>query len=140
MKTVNLGCGNDFSEDVIGIDTYDYGQQHILDLEKDKLPFEDDSVDVIQAKHFIEHLRDVQNCMNEAWRVLRKGGEFDIRVPYGLWAGASKPVHYQMITPSWFDFFRKEKTKIYGYQEWEIRLLEMVDNDAEVHCIMTPKK
>ena len=139
-KAINLGCGEDFSEDLIGIDAYDYGQQHILDIEKEKLPFDNDSIDYIKANHFIEHLWDVQNCLNEAWRVLRKGGEFEIRVPYGLWSGASKPVHHQMITESWFDFLRKDKTKIYGYKKWEIRLLEKVNNDAEVHCILTPDK
>ena len=133
MINVNLGCGNDFGEDLIGIDAYDYGQQHVLDLEKDKLPFDDDSVDSIQAKHFIEHLRDVQNVMNEAWRVLRKGGEFDIRVPHGLWSGASKPVHFQFITPSWFDFLEKRKPRFmaivsgkFAYLKWSITTLKCI--------------
>jgi 2-polyprenyl-3-methyl-5-hydroxy-6-metoxy-1,4-benzoquinol methylase len=143
---VNLGCGEDFGEDLIGIDVHDYGQQHILDLEKDKLPFEDDSIDQVFAKHFIEHLKDVKNCLNECHRTLRKGGELDIKVPNAMWQGAFMPPHFQHITLSWFDFLSKDKTKLYGYCQWEIRLLEAtnktsdVPDGKEIHCILTPIK
>jgi len=136
---LNLGCGIDFSDELIGLDIYDHGQQHIgFDMEKDKIPYDDNSVDYIKANHSIEHVKDVKNIMNEAWRVLKAGGEFEIKVPHGLWAGSSKPVHHQWITECWFDFFRKGKTRIYGYKRWNIKILELTNNDAEVHCIMTP--
>ena len=146
MKKVNIGCGEDFSEDLIGIDMYDYGQQHILDVEKDPLPFDDDSIDKILANHSVEHFRDCQFIFNEAWRVLRKGGEFEIKVPNFMWQGAHKPVHFQHCTLSWFDWFRRPKTKVYGYQPWEIRVLEMrnftsdVPEGKEIYCVLSPKK
>lgn len=138
---INLGCGHDYSKDLIGLDIADYGQQYKgFDMEKDKLPFESNSVDYILANHSLEHIWDVQNIMNETWRVLKKGCDFEIRVPYGLWEGSSKPVHHQLVTECWFDFFGKEKTKYYGYKRWKIKKLEKVNNNSEVHCIMTPDK
>jgi ubiquinone/menaquinone biosynthesis C-methylase UbiE len=135
---VNLGSGVDFSDDFIGVDSYDHGQQHLLDITKDIFPFEDSSVDYMLANHVLEHLVDVQHTMNEAWRVLKGSGEFEINVPYGLWEGAWMPPHKQLITPSWFDFFRRGKTEIYGYKRWDIKVLEKRNNGAEIHCIMKP--
>jgi len=141
MLKINLGCGEDFNDDLVGIDICNYGQIYILDLEKDLLPFEDDSVEYIKSNHFLEHLIDPKNCLNEAWRVLKKGRQFEIKVPYGLWEGAQKPVHHQCITESWFDFLRKERNfKIYGYRCWEIVKMERVNKGAEIHCILIPKK
>lgn len=138
---INLGCGEDFSDELIGFDLYDYGQQYKeFDLEKDKLPFKDNEVDYIFANHSLEHLKEVKHILNEAWRVLKKDGIFEATAPYGLWPGASKPVHYQMITLSWFDFLRKEKTKIYGYKKWIIEYLALENNDSEVRCKMKPDK
>lgn len=140
MINLNLGCGHDFSDELIGVDIYDYGQQHIVDLEKEALPYEDNSVDKIDAKHFFEHLWDVKNCLNECWRVLKPTAELEILVPYGLWDGACKPVHHQIISESWFDFLRKGNCKYYGYKRWEIRTLEKINNGAEIHCILMPVK
>jgi len=135
---INLGCGQDFSKELIGIDIYDFGQQYVLDLEKDKLPFEDDSVDYVKAHHFLEHLKDVRNVLNEVWRVLKFTGQFEIWVPYGLWEGAFNPTHHQIITESWFDFLRRDKTKIYGFKQWNI--LELKRTEIEIYCKMKPKK
>jgi len=44
-------------------------------------PWEDSSIDEIRAYDIIEHLPDKIHTMNEAWRVLRPGGTFDIIVP-----------------------------------------------------------
>jgi ubiquinone/menaquinone biosynthesis C-methylase UbiE len=144
MLIINLGCGEDFGEDLIGVDIYDYGQPHVLDIEKNPLPFEDNAVDVIRADHLVEHLTEIQHVFNEAHRVLKKGGEFRVKVPNAMWQGAFMPPHKQHITLSWFDFFRKEKTRIYGYERWEIRVLEYSNNDTgidkEITCVLTPIK
>ena len=138
---ISLGCGQMFSDDLIGFDIYDYGQQYKgFNMEKDRLPFEDDSVDYIVAYHSLEHLWDVKHIMNEAWRVLKINGEFEIKVPNGLWAGASNPTHRQIITACWFDFFRREKTKIYGYKRWKIKKLEERNEGSEIFCVMSPNK
>ena len=47
------------------------------------IPFNDGIVDFIFTSHFVEHLfkRDAENFLNEAFRVLKKGGKLRISVP-----------------------------------------------------------
>ena len=46
----------------------------IIDVNDEKLPFEDSSFDIIYSKSFIEHLDDPFNFVNESFRILRPGG------------------------------------------------------------------
>jgi len=142
---LNLGCGNKIKEGFIGIDKIDFGFNKVVDLEKDKLPFEDNSVDYILANHFIEHLKDVKNCLNECWRVLKPDGIIEIIVPHGFWEGAFNPVHFQTITPAWFGFFKREDNwERYGYRVWELIKVKSICNNKGVlyiiNALMKPKK
>lgn len=57
-------------------------------------PFEGDSVGVIRASHFLEHLNNPIHAMNEAYRVLAPGGFFFIDVPSTDGRGAwQDPTH-----------------------------------------------
>ncbi|GAG95474.1 unnamed protein product, partial [marine sediment metagenome] len=136
MKIIklNLGSAREKKEGFIGLDIMDRGQEHICDFEKDPLPFKDETVDFILSKHVFEHLRDVKNILNECWRVLKRNQRMEVRVPYGLWNGASKPVHYQCITACWFDFLRSSDLyECYGYRPWDIlELKEFEDAKGDV--------
>ena len=140
---INLGCGKDYREGYIGVDRIKFGNNEVCDLEKDSLPFETNSVDEIYSQHFLEHLRDPRNCLNECHRVLRSGGIMESVVPYGLWDGASKPVHHQSITACWFDFLKREDNfERYEYKPW--KLIELIERRGkkgeifEIYCKMTP--
>jgi len=52
-----------------------------IDLEKDKLPFEDESVDVIIMNQVMEHVKEVFWILHEISRVLKIGGNFIVGVP-----------------------------------------------------------
>lgn len=52
-----------------------------LDLSKDKLPFNDDSVDLITALEVIEYLLNPDNMLKECFRVLKHGGYLVISTP-----------------------------------------------------------
>ena len=52
-----------------------------INIEKDKLPFEDESVDIIIANQVLEHCKEIFWIFHEASRVLKKGGVFIIGVP-----------------------------------------------------------
>ncbi len=52
-----------------------------LDLEKDALPFADNSVDVIIANQILEHVKEVFWIFHEISRVLRPGGHLILGVP-----------------------------------------------------------
>ena len=66
----------------------------------------DSSVDAIQADDILEHLEDKIFVMNEAWRVLRNGGVFDITVPSALGAGAwQDPTHKSYWVRNSFQYY-----------------------------------
>ena len=54
-----------------------------MDLEKD-WPFKDSSTDRILAHHVLEHVERPLHFLSEASRVLKKGGEIEVIVPYYL--------------------------------------------------------
>jgi ubiquinone/menaquinone biosynthesis C-methylase UbiE len=59
---------------------------HSLDFNKDKLPFEDSTVDEIYSNHCLEHLNPGYggfiHCIEEMWRVSKPDAKWFIRVPY----------------------------------------------------------
>jgi SAM-dependent methyltransferase len=54
---------------------------HALDIERDRLPFEDGSVDVVIANQVLEHTKELFWIVHEVSRVLRDGGSFIVGVP-----------------------------------------------------------
>lgn len=53
----------------------------VCDVEKDRLPFEDNTFDIIYSKSFLEHLRDPDVFLGEARRILKPGGLLLCLVP-----------------------------------------------------------
>lgn len=96
----------------------------IADLTK-KYPFEDNSVGVIWASHFIEHIADKQHTISEFHRILADGGWALIDVPSTDGRGAwQDPTHVSFWNQNSFYYYtRKEQARyIYNedikFQEW----------------------
>lgn len=53
----------------------------ILDLNEEKIKYDDNFFDAIFMSHIVEHLNDIQKIMNECWRLLKKGGRIYIETP-----------------------------------------------------------
>lgn len=96
MKMLEPGCGrgeflNNFKKlglNVTGVDispeaiNYKDGLDvKICDVENEKLPFEDNYFDVIFSKSFIEHLYHPERYLEEAFRILKPGGQLITLVP-----------------------------------------------------------
>lgn len=66
-----------------------------------RLPFADDSFDLVFSEYVFEHLEDPAAALDEIGRVLRPGGEVVLLVP--------NPAHYYAkiaaLTPFWFHVF-----------------------------------
>lgn len=78
---LNLGCCDHFINGYVGVDICPGpGVQVVADLTQ-RWPWDDGTVDEIAAFDIIEHLPEKIHTMNEAYRVLRYGGAFDICVP-----------------------------------------------------------
>ena len=54
---------------------------HELNIERDRLPFQDESVDVVIANQVLEHMKELFWIFHEVTRVLKVGGTFIIGVP-----------------------------------------------------------
>jgi predicted SAM-dependent methyltransferase len=79
---LHLGCGwRNFGEDWIHIDGGDYDHLDYKDITK--LPFEDDSVDLIYSSHVIEYFNrsEINEVLKEWRRVLKPGKTLRIAVP-----------------------------------------------------------
>jgi ubiquinone/menaquinone biosynthesis C-methylase UbiE len=94
---------------------------HVADAEK--LPFESDSFDVVYSYGVMHHSPDTARCVNEAWRVLKPGGEARIMLyhhlsltgimlwlRYGVWRRQSvrKCVYENLESPGTKTFTRRE--------------------------------
>ena len=79
---LHLGCGwRDFGEDWIHIDGGEYPHLHSHDIVR--LPFGDNSIDLIYASHVIEYFdrEEVVGVLNEWYRVLDHRGLLRVAVP-----------------------------------------------------------
>lgn len=79
---VNLGCGNFPKEGFINVDVNSPYAQMKWDLNYIPYPFEENSIDLIEADHVLEHLSDPFKVMKELHRILKPNGLLLIRVPH----------------------------------------------------------
>jgi SAM-dependent methyltransferase len=100
-KVLDIGCGNGvfcwYAKNKLGFDLYGvdgspyalslatngmFNQlKHINDLSINKIPYEDNSFDFCLSKDLLEHLVRPAMVMQEAYRMICKGGYFLVHVP-----------------------------------------------------------
>ncbi len=103
---LNLGCADALLPGFLNVDIFEPAtipaSCEFLKRDLSKLwPWPDSSVDYIRAHDVVEHLPDKRHTMNEAWRVLRAGGRFEIFVPTTDGRGAFQdPTHVSFWTPN----------------------------------------
>jgi len=78
-KILDIGCGRNKYPNSIGIDINPkFNPDIILDINYDKLPFKDNSIDKVVCIQSIEHFGNPLHIFKEVYRVLKKGGIFHI--------------------------------------------------------------
>ncbi len=84
-----------------------------LDLNKEPLPFADDSVDCVFTFHALEHFENYLFVLGEIWRVLRHGGRLLVAVPYVTLSEYNlvNPYHKQHFNEHSFAFFEVGRLK-----------------------------
>lgn len=83
-KTIklNIGCGDTFSQNWINLDLFPKPGVKKINVKK-RLPFSDNSVDVIYHSHLLEHLEKPQaeKFLLECYRIIKPDGIMRIAVP-----------------------------------------------------------
>jgi predicted SAM-dependent methyltransferase len=84
-----------------------------LDLNRDRLPFNDNSVDLVFSYHTVEHVENYLFALGEIHRVLKHKGKFLLGVPYvtATRSNLVNPYHHQNFDEYSFDFFDPERLK-----------------------------
>lgn len=113
-------------------------------------PFEDNSVDFIQASHVLEHLGESRaawfSIMGEMYRILKPGGEVHVLVPHPRHDNfLHDPTHIRVVTPvgmAMFDQIRNIGDFESGGQETKLGLFTGIDFEVTRvgHDFMDPWK
>lgn len=103
---LNIGCGKDIKKCWINLDKIYIDDIDIVhDIEKYRLPFQDESFNEVLCKDVLEHIEYLP-VMKEVYRILKKGGRLTIRVPHFTSRYSfSDPTHKKLFSIKTFEFF-----------------------------------
>lgn len=111
---IDLGCGLNKLEGAIGIDSYESEATDILhDLETPLGFIPDNSVDIVNSRHFLEHINNFELMMSEIHRILKPDGKNIVTVPH-----FANPYYYSDYTHKRFfglysfDYFATPETQL----------------------------
>jgi len=119
MKLVNLGCGNKYHENWMNFDFKSNNEEvQEFDLNK-KLPFKDNTIDVVYSSHVLEHFSKDKApvFLDECYRILRPEGIIRIVVP-----------DLEQLMKNYIKFFdeAKEGNKD-SYEKYKWTMIELFD-------------
>lgn len=111
IQKLDIGCGTQKEDGYFGIDRFDInGVDLVLNLEKDDLPFPNNSIDHVVTYHALEHLRDYSHIVKEVWRVLKPNAQFFVCVPYAYNSlNVANIYHVSRFNEHSFRFFTNEE-------------------------------
>lgn len=106
MKKLNIGAGKSYIPNFVNIDIAEHAEI-TLDLSSEKLPFDDNSVDLIFSYHTLEHVPNYLFALSEIHRVLKHGGILLVGVPYvsSTKFNLINPYHLHHFSENSFNFF-----------------------------------
>lgn len=139
---LNLGSGNDYMAGYVNLDVSDRVKADIvLDVTKDKLPFEDNAFSEIIAIDFFEHILYPIPVLNECWRVLQKDKSLIIEVPM---AGTNDfykdPTHVMGFVPETFRYFADYARAYVAIDCKPWKIITLRHNENRIFVTMTPDK
>lgn len=109
MEKLNLGCGKNYKEGFVNLDSNRAVKVDVYaDIEKG-LPFKDNTFDYIYASHILEHINNLTGLMQEISRVCKNKAKIKIICPYFASASAYQdPTHVRFFTLKTFNYFLGE--------------------------------
>ena len=123
---LDIGCGKNKKFGFAGLDRVKMdGVDIVCNLDNERIPLGDNSVDEIFFFLFMEHVSDLLVVMTEVWRVCKNGAKITIAVPYFTSVGAFRdPTHKQFFTYETFDHFTNTKKLPSFYSEAKFRIVK----------------
>jgi SAM-dependent methyltransferase len=129
-RVLEIGAGQ--SPDSSATETLDIRDDlsHIdypgVDIGKDRLPVEDNSIDHVIANHVLEHVspESLGHVFHEVDRVLKSGGTFQVVTPHsGSWQAATDPTHQGTggWTPDVVKYFDGQLEGYFPELDWDVR-------------------
>lgn len=118
MKKLNLGCGEIKKEGYVNVDWQSLTNPDVAhDLNSLPYPFPDNSFDIIEAFHVLEHLDKPFAIMKELHRISKPGGKVIIKVPH-FSRGFTHAEHAHGFDVTFPLYFNKNFTKsgFYGVE------------------------
>ena len=112
---ISLGSGYNKQEGYISLDKDpNTSPDAIVDLESDRLPFQNDSVDEVRAYHVLEHIGlGFFHLIQEIYRVCKEGAFVDIVVPHHFHeVFINDPTHKRPITVEGMRLFSKKHNQV----------------------------
>jgi len=96
---LDIGCGRNKHKGYIGIDKRKLpGVDIVLNLDKDALPFPNNSIKEVLLYHVLEHVESPWRVMRDVIRVCKPGAMIRVRVPYQNHPNAFRdPEHKYLI-------------------------------------------
>src|SRR3989344_2876489 len=101
---LNMGCGNDYKEGWINLDSRKNIRADVLhNLNKFPYPFKNNYFSEILASHVLEHLDDPIGTLKELARISKNNSKITIRVPHAYsYANATDIQHKTNFTENSF--------------------------------------
>jgi SAM-dependent methyltransferase len=109
---LNIGASQTRIDGFVNVDVVP-GCDLEIDLNRQPLPYPDNSVDCVFSSHTFEHFDNYLFALGEVWRVLKHGGRLFLSVPYVTLTEFNlvNPYHRHHFNEYSFDFFEIGKLK-----------------------------
>jgi len=124
MIKLNVGCGTNYKAGYIGIDREKFNEHVdiVMNIESDRLPYDDSTVDEVYCAHVLEHLDRPELLIKEFYRVLKPGALLHIIVPHYSHPNSHQPMHknyWGIYTKQIFDG-QYHEFENWSQVEWDI--------------------
>jgi ubiquinone/menaquinone biosynthesis C-methylase UbiE len=123
---LDIGCGKNKKMGFIGLDKVKLpGVDIVCDLDKEKIPLQDNSIEEVFSMHFMEHTADLLFVMEEVWRICKNEAKITIAVPYFTSVGAFRdPTHKRFFAYETFDHFTNTKKLPSFYSKVKFKIIK----------------
>jgi predicted SAM-dependent methyltransferase len=132
FNKINLGCGKAIRSDCLNIDRqFAKGVDIVCDIGKERLPFDDNTIEKVYSTSFIEHLstEEMAYLCEELYRVCKPNAEIMHIAPYYLSPSSCRVWHKQRVSEGFFDDYNADSdyesldTKKYFKIDYELKYM-----------------